>query len=355
MQRATLVQWYIMKLLDFFANAIQSEESAVNFLRLFGLFDPTIAICPGKSGAWCKERMMEIKKKNRKGKVSLAWRCTKGNCRATKSIRNSNRFFAFLDAGGRSHGKISLCQILLIIYFFIYSKDTIDQFMIKTGHSNHTIVDWLNFCREVCSKVIQNQPKMVGTLSRPVQIDEAYFQGRRKYGRGRMRNGDLKRKNEKKEKQKMKEIEKVDYELGRVVGPWVFGLYLSSERFRFYVVHNRTADTLIPLVQENVTDGSLIVSDEWAAYNRLEEEGYDHETVNHSNNYVNPETGYHTQAIERVWKEGKAWLHRARHAGPYLQNHLDEVSWRHLRRNHPNGLIGAFLEDVHYYFSCELE
>lgn len=198
---------------------------------------------------------------------------------------------------------------------------------------------------------------MIGTDSNPVQIDESYFQGRRKYGKGRLRDGDKQKKEESKKKAEMKKKEKLaeDYIFGRVVGPWVFGLYASPTRCRFYVVGDRSGDTLLPLVQENVVQDSTVVSDEWAGYNRLADKGYIHETVNHSKNYVNPETGFHTQAIERVWKEAKFWLQRARHAGPYLQNHLDEVSWRCLRRNHPNGLFGAFLEDVHTVFSVGIE
>ena len=47
--------------------------------------------------------------------------------------------------------------------------------------------------------------------------------------------------------------------------------------------------------------------DEWAAYRKVYEElGFDHETVNHSKNYVNPLTGVHTQAIESYWNKHKA-------------------------------------------------
>lgn len=83
----------------------------------------------------------------------------------------------------------------------------------------------------------------------------------------------------------MKKKEGIDYELGKVVGPWVFGLYMSPTRHRFYVVHDRNGDELLPLVHENVELGSTIVSDKWAAYNRLSLEGYIHETVDHSKNF----------------------------------------------------------------------
>lgn len=343
-----------MKLLDFHAQALQSEESCIAFLNLFGLFDESIAFCPGKAHIACGQRMKKVRKKNRKGDIIPSWRCSKKLCRAQRSIRSSNRFFAYQDSNGRAKCNLSVRQILIIVYFFVYSRDTFEQLMMKTGHSNHTICDWLNMCREVCSTVVRNQPKMVGTDEQPVQIDESYFQGRAKYNRGRRLEGDKLDEQEKNIQQKLK-VQDADYALGRVVGPWVFGMYMSPTRCRFYVVQDRSGDTLSPLIHSNVEEGSTVASDQWAAYNRLSGEGYKHETVNHSKNFVNPVTGFHTQAIERVWKEGKMWLQRARHAGPYLQNHLDEVSWRMLRRHHPNGLFGAFIEDIHQYYSIELE
>jgi len=70
---------------------------------------------------------------------------------------------------------------------------------------------------------------------------------------------------------------------------------------------------------------------------------------------VNLLTEFHTQAIEMVWKEDERWLQRAGHQGSYLQKHLDEVSWRAYRRNHPSGAFGAMLEDTHTHFSREVE
>ncbi|KAI9090516.1 hypothetical protein DFS34DRAFT_567567, partial [Phlyctochytrium arcticum] len=49
--------------------------------------------------------------------------------------------------------------------------------------------------------------------------------------------------------------------------------------------------------------GTLIYSDKWQGYvtpwrNQL---GYGHETVNHSENFVDPDTSVHTQNIEANW------------------------------------------------------
>jgi hypothetical protein len=39
-------------------------------------------------------------------------------------------------------------------------------------------------------------------------------------------------------------------------------------------------------------------SDEWRAYRKLNKIGYAHFTVNHTENFVDPKTGTHTQLIK---------------------------------------------------------
>ena len=43
------------------------------------------------------------------------------------------------------------------------------------------------------------------------------------------------------------------------------------------------------------------MSDKWKAYDCLQDEGYQHLPVKHSLNFVDPDTGAHTQGIENTW------------------------------------------------------
>ena len=62
--------------------------------------------------------------------------------------------------------------------------------------------------------------------------------------------------------------------------------------------------------------GSTIVSDEWAAYNALEECGFAHYTVNHSRHLVVPATGAHTKyRVDVAACEGEAQTHERHIAG----------------------------------------
>lgn len=132
----------------------------------------------------------------------------------------------------------------------------------------------------------------------------------------------------------------------RAQGPWVFGLSKRPRKVRFFIVEGRTAATLLPIVHKHFNIGSTIVSDEWRAYERLSQQGFRHETVNHSRNLINLTSGFFSQHIERAWVDGKSWVKRARGAGPLLKPHLDECCWRKLRNNEEGGLFAAFRHNV---------
>ncbi|MEN2498218.1 MAG: hypothetical protein MHMPM18_005220 [Marteilia pararefringens] len=63
----------------------------------------------------------------------------------------------------------------------------------------------------------------------------------------------------------------------------------------------RNRETLLEVIIRRIRPGSIIVSDCWAAYSRLNNHGYDHLAVNHRYNFVDPETHVHTQKIENMW------------------------------------------------------
>ena len=69
------------------------------------------------------------------------------------------------------------------------------------------------------------------------------------------------------------------------------------------IVPQRDAATLLPIIQAHVANGTIIHSDQWAAYNRVASiPGVaSHASVNHSINFVDPSTGVHTQNIESYW------------------------------------------------------
>ena len=56
-------------------------------------------------------------------------------------------------------------------------------------------------------------------------------------------------------------------------------------------VPRRDAGILLPIIVDWVQPGSIVWSDECAAYNQLGQQGFMHRTVNHALHFVDPATG----------------------------------------------------------------
>lgn len=91
---------------------------------------------------------------------------------------------------------------------------------------------------------------------------------------------------------------------GRSAGEQIWALVIVDTSYKpskgfCCVVENRKAETLLPIIRSVVRPGSIIHTDQWAAYNELgRNNDYTHHTVCHKLNFVEPITGVHTQHVE---------------------------------------------------------
>ena len=231
--------------------------------------------------------------------LGYVFRCAK--CRTRRSIRNGTFF-------QQSH--FSLSQIFELMYYWSRQEDSIDKIMheLEIGLPS-TIVDWKNFCRDKCAQYFINNPMRIGGSGHIVEIDESCF-GKRKYNRGRM-------------------IQEQQ---------WVFGSIDREYRECFMVsVDRRDAQTLLPIINQFILPGTTILSDEWRAYTSLRNNpDFIHRAVNHSINFVDPNTGAHTQNIENTWMRSKrkqkkqCGLHRS-----LFDSYLQEFMWRQMFGDKP--------------------
>jgi len=81
----------------------------------------------------------------------------------------------------------------------------------------------------------------------------------------------------------------------------------SGETF-LVPVPDRTTDTLMTIIRDWIEPGSTVISDSWAAYHDLGAQGYTHQTVNHSIQFVDPTTVAHTNTTESTWRSAKVFL-----------------------------------------------
>ncbi|XP_071579865.1 uncharacterized protein [Temnothorax nylanderi] len=145
--------------------------------------------------------------------------------------------------------------------------------------SDHSVVDWISFCREVCIFWAKKYSTKLGEPNKIVEIDEAKI-GKRKYNCGRI-----------------------------IEGKWIFGGY-----------------------EQWILPGTTIMSDCWRSYNCLNSEGFQHLTVNHSVNFVDPDTRAHTQHIERVWREVRANIPRYGTRTYHLAGYLAEYLFKRVHK-----------------------
>ena len=97
------------------------------------------------------------------------------------------------------------------------------------------------------------------------------------------------------------------------------------------IVQQRDASTLLPIINDHVAPGTVVHTDEWAAYRRVGSlpNASSHSTVNHSITFVDPTTGTHTQTVESYWNRCKAKLKRMKGCVAHqVPSYLDEFMWR---------------------------
>ena len=108
----------------------------------------------------------------------------------------------------------------------------------QTG-THDSVVDWFHFCRELCVDVLEeDRYSQIGGEGIVVEIDESKF-GKRKFHKGK-----------------------------HVDGVWVFGGIErgNKENCFFVVVEDRSSATLLPIIEQYIKKGLIIISDCWKAY-----------------------------------------------------------------------------------------
>ena len=238
----------------------------------------------------------------------LKWECRKqvnGKRHKTEvSIRKGSWF---------DNSKMTLEEILKLTYWWCQDLDQ-SQIKHELGLAESTGVDWDNFCREVCEITLLENSEKLGGNGKVVQIDESKF-GKRKYHRGH-----------------------------HVEGQWVFGGIEEDSRKCFLVaVEKRDEQTLLPIIKKWIEPGTIIVSDCWKAYSKLETHGYEHRTVNHSREFVNKD-GDHTNKIEGHWRHAKSKLPKFGVRKYLFSTYMAEFIWRYMQRD--EDLFEVFLSDV---------
>lgn len=96
--------------------------------------------------------------------------------------------------------------------------------------------------------------------------------------------------------------------------PPVLGMVQRNGQVVIRMVANVQQKTIQPLIEATIQAGATLYTDEYTIYGRLDEWGYAHKSVNHSQGeYARDEDGdgfheVHTNTIEGVWSLLRSWL-----------------------------------------------
>ncbi|MBC8042026.1 MAG: IS1595 family transposase [Rhizobacter sp.] len=149
--------------------------------------------------------------------------------------------------------------------------------------------------------LLYHTAELEGTvLSGQIEMDEAYFGGRRKGKRGRGAAG--------------KSI--------------VFGLLERDGRVYTKVVPDVSAEQLMQHIKAKTRKGSVYFTDSFRGYQSLKRYGK-HHTVNHSKSMVDKKTKNHINGIEGFWSYAKHILYNYRGVSKYhFPMYLKEIEFR---------------------------
>ena len=103
------------------------------------------------------------------------WRCPMKGCQAVKSVRDGSFF---------SMSRLPLCTLLKFMYWWAV-QDKVSKAVKECGISKRVVVNWYNFCRDVCRQYFLDNPVTIGGPDKVLEIDKSKF-GRRKYNHGRV-------------------------------------------------------------------------------------------------------------------------------------------------------------------------
>jgi len=119
-----------------------------------------------------------------------------------------------------------------------------------------------------------------GLLEGEIEVEESYFGGRckGKCGRG----------------------------IGNKVP--VFGLLKRNGSVYACIIPNGRADTLIPIIRENVKPDSIVYTDSFRSYNALDVSEFTHYRINHSKKFAQDRN--HINGIENFWSQAKRHMRK---------------------------------------------
>jgi len=266
-----------------FQDLIKSKKSSLSYLRNY-CWPSSQLFCPK-----CKGTKIYVIKNYR-------YRC--GECR-----------YSFTDLTGRYLGQIRLEPQKALWLIKLFELD-----LTALQCSKQLDISYPTAAKAYCliRTSVRNPAEGRGVFARcRVEVDEAYFGGRKKGKRGRGADGKIA----------------------------VVGLKSREGKARMEVLEDVSANSLLGAITNNVEIGSIVYTDTFKSYNDLKAIGFRHKKINHRKSFVNGRT--HTNGVEGLWSFVKEGL--AKHHGISKRMFPLYLAEQQFRVNNRNGDLFALL------------
>jgi transposase len=133
--------------------------------------------------------------------------------------------------------------------------------------------------------------------------------------------------------------------------PPVFGMMERGGQVVIHLLANVKQKTIEPLMKDTIASGTLVYTDEYSIYARLETWGYDHKSVNHGRGeFARDDDGdgfceVHVNTMEGFWSLLRSWLRPHRGISQEkLPLYLGFFEFVHNVRKRGKALLGALIE-----------
>jgi transposase-like protein len=235
---------------------------------------------------------------------------TKGEFKGLYKCRDCRERFTVTVGTMFENSHISLRKWFIAIYIFSAHKKGVSSHQLARDLGITQKTAWFMLSRiRFTFKVEGIEENQEGEF----QIDESFFGG--------------KNKNRHKDK-------KIENSQGRSVKDKtpVMGILNDEGKVHLEVVPNTKAETLKPIIEKMVKDGSIVITDEWSAYIGLSKK-YSHVVLNHQKDeYVR--NGFHNNGIENFWSLFKRGIYGIYHSASskHLHRYCSEFSFRYNTR-----------------------
>ena len=132
--------------------------------------------------------------------------------------------------------------------------------------------------------------------------------------------------------------------------PPIFGMIPRTGEVMIRMLANVKQVTIGPLIKRTIAEGTVVYTDEYDIYSRLEEWGYDHRTVCHAKGeYARDDDGdgfceTHVNTLEGFWSLLRSWLRPHRGISQEkLPLYLGFFEFIHNVRARGKSVLGALL------------